>query len=92
MKYRAVWKLNYSMGVPGKVLAAGLAGASLRRSWDCPVPHRDGSSQFQLVPAGSNSPTTGHRRTPLPGWWHLGESVFKKGEKTPDRQRKRGKK
>lgn len=54
MKCRAVWKLNYSMGVPGKVLAAGAAGASPRRSRDCPVPHTAGSSQFQPVPACSS--------------------------------------
>lgn len=34
----------------------------------------------QLVPASSNWPTLGHW-VPQTGWWHLRESLFKKGQK-----------
>ena len=50
MKYRGVWKLNYCTGVPGEVLAVGAAGASVRRSWGCPMPDMVSSSWFQPVP------------------------------------------
>lgn len=49
-------------------------GVSGRRGWGCPVP------------ADSSQLTMGHIWGPLPCWWHLRESIFKK-QKRPERRR-----
>lgn len=48
-----------------------------------------GHSWFQMVPAGSNGPTTGASWAPQPNWWQLCENVFKKGQKTLNREKRR---
>lgn len=49
--------LNYCTGVPGKVLAVGAAGASVKRSQSCPMPDVAGSSPFQAVPTALSQGT-----------------------------------
>lgn len=44
------------------------------------VGKRPGTAPYQTqpVPAGSNTPITGHSWASQPRWWHLRESIFKK--------------
>jgi len=61
---------------------SGLQGPSVRRGRGCPTQGM----------AGSSGPAAGHSRAPQPGWWHLRERRFRRGQKMLDRLRRRGKK
>lgn len=72
------------LGAGAQEQAAGAAGRPLQgEAWDAPC-------WTQPVPEGYNKPTAGQSWASQPRWWHLRENMFKKGQKTLERQKRGG--